>query len=170
MAAKWNYVDGRLVCDAAYFGGPSCTRIYLVLDGKTYLTPAGYAPRNRLDPGTFREVPPWGGSRIPFPGYDYYVWGLTPRDYTPYIRDIGRAITPAELSRVMEENGLTDDDVSNEFADCSNCMGAPASLARQYTAIQIRVHGNAVIVASDLKRSGIEAYSGSAGRVTIRVA
>jgi hypothetical protein len=110
----------------------------------------------------------------PYDGYDrmsenheFALYGMAPRGgFKPL--NIGRAATEAEFSKIVKKYELTDDDVSAEF---SSTLGEAYGSAKEVIKVrQIHIHGTAIPVENEIRESGIYAFSGSPGRVNIRVA
>ena len=82
---------------------------------------------------------------------------------------IGRAITPEEFAKFATENGLTDGDISQEFEESWHEIYGDKH-KKTYVSRQVRVEPlDTLRLEAELKAKGIEAHSGSIGRINIRI-
>jgi hypothetical protein len=101
--------------------------------------------------------------------FEWVTFGLQPR-VGFFTIEVGRAITPSEWDELIKRENLGKDDMTEEFGATIGEIYGP-SVAQRYKVRQILVDGShALDVESRLRDMGIEAFNGSPGRVTIRVA
>jgi uncharacterized Zn ribbon protein len=106
-------------------------------------------------------------AKTKFNNDDYFLRGLEPRSgFKPV--ETGRAITPDEFSEIENRLQLTEDDISEEFEDTKGHMLGPKNQVNVIVK-QIKVDGKAIGLERELQNKGIEAFSGSPGRLNIRV-
>lgn len=97
---------------------------------------------------------------------DYYYLKCVPRDGIPV--NLGREITKSELTEIIKQYKLTEDDISGEFADKRGDIYG--KYRKVFTSIQICVDPTeALDLESKLRKKGIEAANIDSGRVNIRV-
>jgi hypothetical protein len=96
----------------------------------------------------------------------FYIYGMMPRN--GFNVQLGRSITAKELEEILKEYNLRPEDVSTEFADESGRLYGE-KYTKTYPARQIRVPiDKALSLEQKLRNKGIEAFSGSPGRINIR--
>ena len=100
--------------------------------------------------------------------WDFFANGFIPRG--GYEVSLGRAATEEEFAAVCREYGLGEDDISDVFADTKGEIFGEA-YKKTFPARQIRVRSGRESIALErkLREMGIEATSGSPGRLNIRV-
>jgi hypothetical protein len=114
-------------------------------------------PYNGKIPASWDKVEEWS----------YIFYGCAPRD--GFKVSLGREISAAELAEVRKQYKISDDDITDHTFVCH--AGGLYGLDITYDAIQVRTQGgvSAITLERELSEAGIEAYSGSPGRVNIRV-
>jgi hypothetical protein len=101
---------------------------------------------------------------------DYRMFNLCPRGgYAPLT--VGRAIAPEEWDVFIDKHDLMDDTISDPFEDTYGAYYGPVpnDISIKMTCRQVAISGNAIYAESELKERGIYAFSGSPGRLNIRV-
>jgi hypothetical protein len=96
------------------------------------------------------------------------MFGLYPRNgYKPV--SIGRAITCAEWDALVSRLNLTDEKISGIFEEVVGEAYGDAAVKMTCRQIAVNPPGQAPTIAAGLCKSGVEAFSGSPGRVNIRI-
>lgn len=164
----FEYKDNLLVVDELYFDPRYPINPVVKIRDGYYMLPAGYVTAKRISEGELKPFKDKPGTRArkAMQSFEYLMCRLIPRE--GFKVNVGRAITEEELEGLKQEYGLTDDDISKEFDDEKGAIYGDDT-KQTYKAIQIRVLANeAIALEEKLRERGIEASSGSPGRVNIR--
>lgn len=98
--------------------------------------------------------------------HEFLMYHTMPRD--GFKVSVGRAATPEEFEKIVEEYGLGEDDISDEF-DVTKGAIYGDEYQKTYKTRQVRVPAQeAIVLEQKLHDKGIEAGNGSSGRVNIR--
>jgi hypothetical protein len=162
----FEYKKDLLIVDELIYDPSLSTSVVVRINDAYYMYNAAEArnkPVKNLRP--YKKQPYKSWRRGSF-DHEFLMCGLIPRD--GFKVPIGRAITAEELREVIEKYGLTDAEVSEEF---ENVIGGiyGEEYAKTIKSIQVKVSENeAIPLETALKEMGIQAGSGSPGRVNIR--
>lgn len=163
-----DYIDGKLIVDELIIDPSLPNHIVVRIGADFYMLSNNRTGKvEEKDLRSYKKKVDKSWYR-PTGNHHFWIHGLIPRG--GYLVEVGRAITEREFSEVVEKYGLTEDDISDEFTDTRGGLyGAGAE--KTFTAKQIRVSsaGEAMSLESELRDKGIQAASGSPGRVNIRV-
>lgn len=162
----FDYENNLLVIDELYFDPRYPTNPVVRIGESYYMLPNNIKKPihvNELRP--FKTTPAVTSRKATYDN-EFYFLHTMPRD--GFKVPVGRAATPEEFEKIVEEYGLGEEDISKEFDDKKGMLYGE-KYAKSYKSRQIRVPElEAIPLEQKLQDQGIEASNGSPGRVNIR--
>ena len=162
----FEYKNDLLIVDELIYDPSLPTSIVVRIDAEYYMYNAAEARNKPIKNLRQYKKQPHKSWRRGSYNHEFLMGGLIPRG--GFNVPVGRAITAEELKEIVEKYSLTDDEISEEF---ENVIGGiyGEEYAKTIKSIQVKVSGNeAIPLETALKEKGIQAGSGSPGRVNIR--
>ena len=174
VLAKFEYdSENRLIVDNLWYDPALPNNRIIEIDGDYFIAPTFYTfLDNSSKPITKEQLRPMlkklSVASKKLPQHNYLMFGCVPRG--GFKVEIGRAITDEDLSNLIREYNLSEDDISGEFIDTKGGIyGDSAKVS--FTAIQIKVPSGATAISIEnkLRDKGIEVANITSGRINIRV-
>lgn len=174
VLAKFEYDnEDRLIVDNLWYDPVLPNNRIIEIDGDYFIAPTFYTfLENSSKPITKEQLRPMlkklSVASKKLPQHNYLMFGCVPRG--GFKVEIGRAITNDELSELVREYNLAEDDISGEFVDTKGGVYGE-SVKVGFTAIQIKASSGAIAISIEnkLRDKGIEAANIAPERVNIRV-
>ncbi len=105
-------------------------------------------------------------TKIPVMDFVYPMNNMYKKD--GYKVPLGRPMRQDELDEIISRYNLTENEISESYEETKGeCYGEKDMV--KFSAIQIKIDGNPITLERELQKKGIEAFSGSSGRLTIRI-
>lgn len=162
----FDYENNLLVVDELYFDPRHPYNPIARIGNDYYMLPSKPIkpiPENCLRP--FKTTPAVKSTKASH-NHEFLMYHTMPRN--GFEVTVGRPATPEEFEKIVEEYGLGEGDVSNEF-DVTKGAIYGEKYQRTYKSRQISVPTEeAIALEQKLHDKGIEAGNGSPGRVNIR--
>lgn len=162
----FEYENDLLIIDELYYDPRYPNNPVVRIGADYYLLPS--APTKPIPENSLRKfkTKPAATALKASHGYEFLIYHTMPRN--GFEVTVGRTATPEELEEIVQEYGLTEDDISKEFDDEKGAIYGD-KYAKKYKSVQVRVpNDEAIPLEQKLKEKGIEASSGSPGRVNIK--
>ncbi|OBZ15902.1 hypothetical protein A8L34_28050 [Bacillus sp. FJAT-27264] len=161
------YIDEKLVVDELIIDPGLPNHVVVRIEGSFYMIRNTVTKVEEKDLSPYKKHPYKSWYR-PTSALDYWMRGLIPR--AGYRIEIGRPATEKEFSAIVENHGLSEDDISDEFTDSvGEIYGQKYRLTFLARQIRIEPAGKALAIVQALQAKGIQASNGSPGRINIRV-
>jgi hypothetical protein len=164
---KLEYENDLLIVDELIFDPTLANGVVVRIESEYYMLNSALAaaPINESALRPYKRTVNKDWAKATY-DHQFYTYGMMPRG--GFKVAIGRSITAGELEEIFNKYHLGPEDVSAEFADKSGMLYGE-KYAKTYTSRQIRVPTDkALSIEHKLRDKGIEAFSGSPGRVNIR--
>lgn len=164
------YINGKLVVDEIILDPNLNQHIVIRIDTKFYALRSARAGEQQV---TEKDLSPYKKQVAnewyrPSGSFQFMTHGLIPRG--GYHVEIGRPVTEAEFSDIVARYELTEDDISDEFTDSrGELFGKDYSVSFVSQQIRLKTSEETLTLERELRNKGIEASSGSPGRINIRV-
>lgn len=162
----YEYENGLLVVDELYYDPRYPNNPVVRINENYYMLPSTTTkpiPANSLR--EFKTKPAVTARKATY-SYEYLIYHTIPRN--GFEVAVGRAATPEEVEEIMQEYGLAEEDITQEFDDEKGAIYGD-KYKKAYKSIQIKVPvTEAIALEQKLRDRGIEANNGSPGRINIK--